>query len=110
MGRPPSRSGPLVAASIDGKGAAWCDGIFQGDTDLVAYAKRAAEISQEVTLHDRTLTADPHTPLGALAALAAYNPGRARVTEAPDVVLASIYPERAEDPAGTWDTPNEGEV
>lgn len=109
MGRPPSRSGPLVAVSIDGKGVAWCDGVFQGDRALVAYAERAAEIRQTVRLHDTVVTADPDTPLGALAALAAYSPGRARITEAPDVVLAVIYPERAEDPAATWGAPDDGE-
>lgn len=109
MGRPPSRSGPLVAVSIDGKGVAWCDGIFQGDPALVAYAERPAEISQVVRIHDTTLTADPDTPLGALAALAAYSPGRALITEAPDIVLDEIYPDEAEDPAATWGLPDDAE-
>lgn len=105
MGRPATRSGPVVAVSIDAKGAAWCDGIFQGDDELVTYARRAANTHMPVRLRIQTLVADDETPEGAFAALAAYQPGRAVLTEGPADLYGLLEADAEENPAHIWDTP-----
>lgn len=88
-------TGPVVAVDVDGLQAAWCDGHFTWTGDprarkVVQEAKLAAEISQEVRIGQVYVTADATTPLGALAALHAYRPGRTTVIEAPQDVYDAI--------------------
>lgn len=79
-------TGPVVSISVDGRGAAWCNGIFTGDPEISDMARRAARM--RLTYHYKRcrVTADGETPLGALAAMASWNPGRTDVVQAPDDV------------------------
>jgi hypothetical protein len=99
MGRKPTKSGPLVSISVDGRGAAWCDGQFSGDCEILAFARRAADIGMECHLYGQNIVADNETPLGAAAALMGYSPGRSLLVEAPNDVRQTIA-------AGmSWDDP-----
>lgn len=99
MGRKATKSGQLVSISVDGRGAAWCDGQFSGDDTILAFARRASKINMELDLNGQILVADDETPLGAAVALMGYSPGRALLTEAPDDVRQTIA-------AGmSWDDP-----
>lgn len=88
MGRPAQLSGPVVAIAVDGKTAAWCDGHFVGDRQIVKIARRAAEHSDQVSWGRLPAdeTAGDTTPRAALAALMAYDPERTCITEWPDSV------------------------
>lgn len=88
-------TGPVVAVDVDGLQAAWCGGYFTWTGDprarqIVREAKLAAEIGQQVRIGHVDVTADASTPLGALAALHAYRPGRTTVIEAPNEVYDAI--------------------
>jgi len=87
LGRPPTRSGDLVAVSIDGRGAAWCDGKFYGDPEIVDTAWIAATCGSPVQIGSgAVLNAGSGSALEAIAALVSYNPGRIIVTQAPPSV------------------------
>lgn len=88
-----------MSVSINGRGAAWCDGIFAGDKEIVKDAKRAVDISQEVTVMGCNLIAQDDNPVGAAAALAAHLPGRAIFPECPPEVTAVF------DAGMSWDRP-----
>lgn len=104
MGRKPTKSGPLIAVSVDGRGAAWCDGQFSGDPEVVSMAKIALSTKLPVEVFGQELLAEPDTPVGIAAALFAYSPGRTVIVEAPDEVIDTLaagmawdHPERMED-------------
>lgn len=101
MARTAELSGAVVAVSINGRGAAWCDGIFSGDQEIVEAAKRAVLIDQEVTVFGCDIIARDDDPVGAAAALAAYLPGRAIFTENPPEVTAIF------DAGMSWDRPED---
>lgn len=105
MGRPATRSGHVVAVSIDGKGGAWCDGVFAGDSDIVTYAARAARAQMPVPFGNATYTAGADDALAALMALIAYSPGRAVIAEAPADVQAILADGFDPDPTTIYDTP-----
>ena len=86
-GRPTS-GGPVVAAKIDGKAIAWCDGAFAGDAGLVADAKMFARLGVQVPLAwgGQPVAASSDTPLGAAAAITAVNPGRTVIVAAPEEI------------------------
>lgn len=88
----PTDGGPVVAVRIRDRVAAWCDGQFSGDPDLIAEARHAATISKEVALSidGPTVTASLDTPLGVVAALMSGDPHRAVIEQAPDEVLDQI--------------------
>lgn len=89
-GRPPVYSGPLIAVSFDGVGAAWCAGRFFGDPTIVMNAEVSAEARETVIVYGAELTAGRDTPTAALAALASWDPGRVYLTTIPDDVWALI--------------------
>lgn len=82
----PAASNALVAASIDGQGIAWVDGIFAGsDPNLVREARLNARLHVQTTIHplDRTpVLCDDETPLGAAASMLSLSP-RAILVSAP---------------------------
>lgn len=83
-------TGPSVAViSGDLKGA-WNDGVFVGDAELVEFAQIASQTSVEIKLFNTALNCGSDTPEGALASLAARNPGRTVVIEAPDDLLKRL--------------------
>ena len=94
-GRPIIDSGDLeanvVAVNIDGRVITWCDGSWAGDRGLIVEAKwkSMAGVRVALTYGGDTIMADSNIPLGALAAMVAINPGRARILLAP--VSANTY-------------------
>lgn len=87
MARPLThQTGDVIAVSIDGLGIAWCDGIFAGDQELVENAKLNARLSRPIELFRCDLVCDASTPLGALAAMASWNPGRAVLIQSTDEI------------------------
>ena len=99
MGRKPAKSGPLVSVSVDGRGAAWCDGQFSGDPEIIAEARLAISASLEVEVSGQMILAEGDTPTGITAALFAHSPGRTEVVEAPEEVIELLG-------AGmSWDRP-----
>jgi len=101
-GRPPQKSGPIVAVSIDGRGAAWCDGHFSGDSEIVAFAKRAVRYRATTSILGTRIMADDTSATGAYAALASYRPGRTIVAQAPDEVAATLGALSAAHNAVPW--------
>lgn len=99
MGRKPAKSGPLVSVSVDGKGAAWCDGQFSGDQEIIAEARLAISTGLEVEILGQPILAEGDTPTGITAALFAYSPGRTEVVEAPQEVMEVLGAGMA------WDQP-----
>lgn len=102
MGRKPTKSGPLVSVSYDGRGAAWCDGIFRGDSELVEFARRAAFIRMEIPVFGQFILADDETPLGAAAALVGLDPGRTLLVEAPTDVRQTFAAGMSWDDPSKW--------
>lgn len=93
MGRPLKHpTGPVVSITLDGRGAAWCDGEFSGDPDIVDFARSLALLEVEVPVHGFAIRTATDEPVGALAALLAYSPGRARVVQAPKDLLDILEP------------------
>lgn len=108
MGRPPQLSGDLVSISVHGKGAAWCDGEFAGDPDIIASAHQAADIELPVRIGRDYYQATTTDSLGALAALMAYS-AQALVVQVPDDI-AALLSQDAENPEEAWgdgDVPSE---
>lgn len=80
-----------VEIDIDGKKAAWHDGSFSGDPDILAEAFLSVDVQASFQLGFADVTAGDDTPLGAAAALAAYKPGRARFLSLPAEVSEELY-------------------
>jgi len=103
MGRPPTRTAELVSVSVNGRGAAWCDGVFSGDPEVVREAENAALLRAEIPLgHLGMVEADRETPMGATAALHAYSPGRTVIVSAPDGVHDIFDESLAHDDPAAW--------
>ena len=84
MGAPPKPSSDLVAVSVDGRGAAWLEGRFYGDSDVVETAELAAACESGVAWERGLLfTAGNTSPASALGALLAYAPARTILVQAP---------------------------
>lgn len=83
-------TGPTIAVGVADLRGAWNGGVFAGDPVLVQWARDMADANVTVEVFDTVLTAGDDTPLGALAALASYAPGRTIITQAPDDVLAAL--------------------
>jgi len=90
MARPATLSGHVVSVSVDGRGAAWCDGVFQGDPDIVKEARASVLFETHVEYRGINIRAHAIDALGALGALASYAPGRTIVVEAPPRVRAAL--------------------
>lgn len=84
------KTGPLVSISVDGLGGSWCYGIFAGDPRIQDMARLAVKMKLTYYFRNCLVTADDTTPLGALAALAAWSPGRTDIKKAPDSVFAHL--------------------
>lgn len=80
-------TGPTVALTVKDLRGGWNNGVFAGDDELVEWAREMADAEEPVVVFGMEVIAGHYTPLGALAAMASYWPGRAIVTEAPDNVL-----------------------
>lgn len=80
-----------VEIDIDGKRAAWYNGMFTGDPDILAEALVSVDIQASFQLGFADVTAGDDTPLGAAAALASYKPGRARFLTLPGDVAEELY-------------------
>lgn len=83
-------TGPTIAVAVADKTAAWNDGHFIGDEEIVTFAEHMAAGEIELNVFNQVITASYEDPLGALAAMAGYWPGRCIVTEAPDDVVEAI--------------------
>lgn len=75
-----------MAVSIAGRGAGWCDGHLSGPEEIREEARQAAAEGRTVTLFGCDIVCDLTTPLGAVGALAAWNPGRTIVGKCPPEV------------------------
>lgn len=78
----------VISVDIDGRHASWDGTVFTGDADLVHAAEEAADEAAPVAIFGLfPVPAGRDEPIGRLAALAAFKPGRMFVTQAPaDVV------------------------
>lgn len=83
-------TGPTIAVAVKDKTASWNDGHFFGDPEVVKFAEHMAAGAIPIEVFNQTITASYDNPLGALAAMAGYWPGRVIVTEAPDEVIEAI--------------------
>jgi hypothetical protein len=92
-GRPAS-GGPIVSVSCDGRGIAWCDGVFQGDRALVKSSTQIAMWEWDVKIHPLAplVKAGSETPIGAAAAMLGACGGRGVIVDAPDSVVA-LFPQ-----------------
>lgn len=95
-GRP--RTTGQVVGVADGKAVAWDSGVFAGDAELADRARLAAGDRRAERLHalGSPVPADPHTAVGAAAAIMAAAPGRMVLVEFPAEVAAvmpSLDPE-----------------
>lgn len=81
-------NGPVIAVSVAGRKAAWCDGVWAGDSEVTSLAQTAAESGVVVQLFGTHIQASNDSHIGILAALAAWSPGRCIVEEAPNELLA----------------------
>ncbi|BDZ52617.1 hypothetical protein GCM10025867_48580 (plasmid) [Frondihabitans sucicola] len=95
-------SGELISVSIDGRGAAWCDGIFSGDEEIVEMARNASIFSLEVDVMGIPIQADSDSTTGALAALYAYSPGRTILIQAPDDIFDILDHQASLDEPELW--------
>lgn len=84
-------TGPTIAVGAGELRAGWNDGLFVGDNELTDWARGMIASRTPVHVFAQVIECD-NTPLGALAALASYAPGRVIVTAAPDDVVAIIDP------------------
>lgn len=84
MGRQATHSGDLITVNINGKGAAWVDGTFFGDVEIIDHAKLVASSGLEVFINGSTVIAESETANGAYAALYSYNPDQIILVEAPE--------------------------
>ena len=104
MGRPPKLSGDLVSISVHGKGAAWCDGVFAGDPEILEAARLAIRLELPVMIGRERYEAGGEDALGALAALMSYS-SQALIIQAPNYI-SQILSQDAENPAETWAEPD----
>ena len=88
MGRPAIRSGDIVSVNINGRGIAWCDGVFSGDAEIVAHARNSAETGERVYINGDFVVAGFDDAESAFAAIYSYNPDQAIVIEAPESTLS----------------------
>lgn len=81
-------TGPTVAATVNGVGAAWNGGVFKAaDPDVLTLITDAASNATVVDYNGMDLTCGPDNALAALAAIISVNPGRAVITQAPQSLL-----------------------
>ena len=101
MGRPPKLSGDLVSISVHGKGAAWCDGVFAGDPEILTSARQAIRLNLPVTVGDQTFPANGDNALGALAALMSHSQ-QSVIVDLPRHLTALLETNTETPPAEVW--------
>lgn len=80
----------MVSVENDGLVAAWCEGHFRGDPEILDEARRNIEIGYEYRLFNAWVKCSSDSPIGIAAALCSYRPGRAVIQEAPPEVWALV--------------------
>lgn len=85
--------GPTIAVENDGLVAAWTDGHFRGDKEIIKEARFNIELGYEYRLFSAWVKCGEDTPLGVAAALCSYRPGRALLVRATEDVFATLMPE-----------------
>lgn len=85
----------VLSVNIDGRIITWSDGMWAGDKFLIAEAeyKSEARVSIPLIYDGVPVEANEGHVLGALAAMIAINPGRAKIIDAPsgiDLVSGSM--------------------
>lgn len=79
-------TGPAVGTAASGVVGGWCNGHWSGKKETREAAQKAADEGLIVELFGCELVCDSVTPLGAIASLAAWNPGQTIVTKCPPEV------------------------
>ncbi|BDZ52619.1 hypothetical protein GCM10025867_48600 (plasmid) [Frondihabitans sucicola] len=102
MARPATRTRDLVSVSVDGRGAAWCDGFWSGDAEIIEDARLAATYRAAVPINGLKFEAHGEDALGALIALHAHLPGRTIVVESTPEFGALLAERAASDAPETW--------
>lgn len=82
--------GPVVAVIVDDLAAAWCDGVWTGDKELVEAAKFAIKARMPYLLYGVEVVAGNQDALGVAAALGSFRPGRTIFTECPPEVTRAL--------------------
>jgi hypothetical protein len=84
MSRPTTfDEGPIVAVIVDNLAAAWCDGVWTGDDEIIDAAKFAILAKMTYVLHGVEVVASDQDPMGIAAALGSFRPGRTIFTACP---------------------------
>lgn len=78
--------GPVVAVIVDDLAAAWCDGVWTGDDELIDAAEFAILAKMTYVLHGVEVVAGDRDPMGIAAALGSFMPGRTIFTACPPEV------------------------
>lgn len=102
MARPVKLSGELISVSVDGRGAAWCEGVFTGDSEVVEMARNASTFNTDIDVMGIPIQADFESATGALAALYAYSPGRTILIQAPDDLFDILDHQASLDEPELW--------
>ena len=97
VGRPRADT-DLVAASIAGRGIAWINGEFSGDTQLVKDAQQHALDATPTRLRygGAVINAGADSPESAAAAMIAIDPGRGSLTTYPEAVAQLLLDHEAD--------------
>lgn len=89
--------------NINGRGAAWCDGVFSGDQEIVKHARKVVDAELEVDVRGLMIPASADSAVGAFAAMFSYNPDQAVLVEAPDEVFEVELEGISWDNPGSWE-------
>lgn len=83
-------TGPTIAVAAGDAAAAWNNGIWRGDTNLIMFARALVAAGLRVSTPSGVMVTCDATPRGVLAAMLAYAPGRAVVTAAPGELIDEL--------------------
>lgn len=91
-------TGPSVAVSVAGKTAAWNNGKWSGDKDLINHAKTMLAMQTEVEIPSgEKVSLFTENPFTVAAALVDYCPGRLGEVVAPESVKEQLFTTDAVD-------------
>lgn len=80
----------VISVENDGLAAAWCDGHFRGDPEILKEARFNIELGYEYRIFNAWVKCSDSSPVGIAAALCSYRPGRALIVQAPEEVSAIV--------------------